>query len=127
METYSEVQQQDLQRRQRAMRFEQLRNSRTTLRAAVERLEAQADATSTAALEEMAALVGKVPAAAKTDACGSLGFTIAGGMTARPVLSMVINSTLSFMRRRDEERRQQLEDAKKNLARVEQELMEFEG
>jgi hypothetical protein len=126
METLSSIAAQEQSRRQRAMQFEAAQNEAVKQRANVARLTTEVAGFDTTALRQMAELVAKVPAGAKTASRSSLGVSIPSGIGGRQILGQVVDAVLSDTLRREADLQGQLKTAQAKLKKVEAALEGFE-
>jgi hypothetical protein len=125
METLTEITRAEGKRRERARLFESLSDSKITLDARVKTLKAQSFDVSV--VEQIAALVDKVPAGILTAGRSSLGLSIPSGLSARAVLAQAVDACLADARRREGNRLADLKAAETELQKVERQLEAYDA
>lgn len=123
MQTLTEIEAPERERRAKAMRYERLTNEVASLRSTVKELEAKT--TDTRALEQIHTLCGTVPKDLVTFGTSSLAWSIPGGICVRDVLMQVAGNAIADAQRRDAKRRAALKTATQQLASAEAALQEL--
>jgi hypothetical protein len=119
-QTLTDLDQQDAARRAKAATYERLVGEKITLEGSIRAFEK--DTLSTETLEKIVALVQNVP----EDLSTRSGFGYPGGYDVKTILRSVTGNALNDVQRKCGQRDESLKKSREQLAKVDQQLAEFD-